>query len=137
MFVALLGLSVFSTVVTAADMREPGAIAADTGTELFLAHCARCHGSDGKGQGFDFPALKNSRRLAGDAQKTIAWILTGNRARAGFVTDSSFEMPGFGNLSDGNIAALTQYVRCRFAGCCEAVSPSDVKTVRAQQSPAK
>lgn len=126
-----LSLAILFAATDSARAANSDGAETGVGRQLFLQNCARCHGSEGEGRGFDFPALNNSQRLSGDdSGETIAWILTGNRARPGFVTDSSYEMPGFEGLSDEDIAIVARYVRCRFAARCDAIEPAEVRAVR-------
>jgi mono/diheme cytochrome c family protein len=107
------------------------------GAELFQSNCASCHGAFGQGSkdGY-YPSLFHNSATGGTSPNDlIAAILYGvNRSSAG----GQAYMPGFGGLpsdsnqlSDADIAVLSNYVLSQFGRADETVSASDVAQERA------
>src|SRR5262249_25565508 len=104
------------------------------GAQLFLANCASCHHWTGEGVGASAPGaypslVHNSVAGASDANNLTMVILHGVRrtTRAADVL-----MPAFGReLSDAQIAALTNYVTTQFGNPRSTVSVEQVGRLRA------
>ena len=107
-----------------------------SGAELFQSNCASCHGAFGQGSkdGY-YPRLFHNSATGGtNPTNLIAAILYGvNRDSA----IGQAYMPGFGGLrsdsnqlSDTQIAALSNYVLSQFGRAGAAVSPGDVAQER-------
>ncbi len=97
--------------VTTAAANDTGANdtgASDAGANLYLSHCAFCHGQHGQGMPGLIPALAgNGAVTAGGPQNVISIVLRGHLAQAGYGP-----MPAVGaGLSDAQIAAIANYVR--------------------------
>lgn len=86
------------------------------GSEVFAEHCSSCHGSSGEG-GFG-PALAGNDALS-DASGVIDQVLEGGGG-----------MPGFGRLSDEDVAAVLSYVRSSWGNGFGPVAPEDVAAQR-------
>ena len=103
---------------------EPGMI-------QFQSYCAACHQYDGQGAG-DAPPLDHSPWVTGPDERLIKIVLHGVRGRmqiSGIAYDR--EMPGFGPiLSDTDVAGLLSFVRRRFAGPSQPITPEAVGRVR-------
>ncbi|MBN3767255.1 cytochrome c [Burkholderia sp. Ac-20365] len=104
------------------------------GAQLFLANCASCHHWTGEGVGASAPGaypslIHNSVAGAGDANNLTMVILHGVRRTT---KDADVLMPAFdGELSDAQIAALTNYVTKQFGNPQSTVSVEDVGRLRA------
>jgi putative heme-binding domain-containing protein len=72
------------------------------GRKSFEAHCAMCHGLDGRG-GEHAPGIANSRTVRGDSDKALLQIVHAGIPRAG--------MPSFSYLPESELAAVIKYVR--------------------------
>jgi mono/diheme cytochrome c family protein len=107
-----------------------------SGAELFQSNCASCHGAFGQGteDGY-YPRLFHNSATGGSSPvNLIAAILYGvNRDSA----NGPAYMPGFGGLrsdsnqlSDIQIAALSNYVLSQFGRAGKVVSPGDVAQER-------
>jgi mono/diheme cytochrome c family protein len=95
-------------------------IADELGEELYLSNCAVCHRSQGEGIAYVFPALQDNAYVSGDVEVLIVTILNG---RGG--------MPSFrGELSDGELSAVINYVRTRFGNQASAIMPALVTKLR-------
>ena len=104
----------------------------EPGIAQFQSYCAACHQYDGQGAG-DAPPLDRSPWVTGPDERLIKIVLHGVRGPmqiAGIAYDR--EMPGFGPiLSDADVASLLSFVRRRFGGPGEPITPEAVARVRA------
>jgi mono/diheme cytochrome c family protein len=83
---------------------QTGALPAG-GAEIYVTHCARCHGSDGGGG--------TGPRLAGKVTDDFPDI----EDQIAFVTKGKGGMPAFGNsLSDAEIRSVVEYTRTNLGG---------------------
>jgi mono/diheme cytochrome c family protein len=119
------------------DRSLPGGTA-----QLFAANCATCHGIAAQGsRDTYFPSLfHNSALAAGGGRNAIAAILFGIGRST---TDGLAFMPGFGgkttdiaDLSDQQVAQLTNFLLRHYGDSSYRVTPNLVKQVRAGQAPA-
>ena len=104
----------------------------ETGRAQFESYCAGCHDYDGQGIG-QAPPLEASSWVMGPEKRLTRIALHGVRGtiRVGGKTYNR-EMPGFGQiLSDAEVASLLSYVRRRFGGTSEPITPGAVSQVRA------
>ena len=118
------------------DRSLPGGAA-----QLFAGNCAACHGIAAQGsRDTYFPSLfHNSALAAGGGRNVIAAILFGiGRSTA----DGLAFMPGFGgkttdiaDLSDGQVAQLTNFLLQHYGDTNYSVTPGLVKEVRNGQTP--
>ena len=72
------------------------------GRKSYEAHCAMCHGLDGRG-GEHAPGIANSRTVQADSDKALLQIVRAGIPRAG--------MPAFSYLPESDLAAVVKYVR--------------------------
>ncbi len=82
------------------------------GRAVYVQNCATCHGAEGRGQPGYFPPLAGNADLAANDAFPVLVVLnglTGPIEVEGRTFDGS--MPPFGHLSDGEIAAVVDYVR--------------------------
>ncbi|MCK6529924.1 cytochrome c [Myxococcota bacterium] len=112
---------------------EPsGAPAAVSGEELYAAHCAPCHGSDGRGVPGTFPPLFGSEWVTGDPEVPVRIVLHG-LAGPIVVGGAAYDgaMPALGaRLGDAEVAAVVTYERERGGVVDPAVSPERVAGIR-------
>jgi mono/diheme cytochrome c family protein len=120
---APLPASVATDIATAAD--SPGRIS-------YLALCAGCHGLDGNGIPNTVVALRgNSTLRLADPRNLIVAMLDGIGAENFPHRQSMEAMPGFSDkLSDGEAAALANYLRVTWGGQKGDVTSSAVRTLR-------
>ena len=106
--------------------------AAEDGAQVYNTLCAACHGPDGKGLN-GLPPLVGSDWPKGPAARSIKIVLSGMEGPVEVAGKSyNIVMPPQGAvLSDEKIAAALTYVRKAFAGGAGAVTPDEVKAVRA------
>jgi nitrite reductase (NO-forming) len=100
-----------------------------TGEQVYEASCAQCHYA-GEG-GANVPPLAGSPILQSEPAATFKVILQGQRNQS-VVNGRKFNgiMPAMSYMSDDEIAAVTAYLRQRFAGKEEAISPASVADAR-------
>ena len=106
------------------------------GENLYVQHCASCHGQQGTGVGGAFPPLAGAEWVTGDEDTAIRILLHGLQGRIE-VDGRSYSnvMPAFGRrLSDEEVAALLSFVRSAWGNEAEGVSPQDVAEVRRQHA---
>lgn len=104
----------------------------DAGRGMFAAHCASCHGSDGKGTEGGPPPLRDAPWIRGSESRLIKIVLHGVRGRMEIDGKTyDLEMPGFGRvLSDSDVAEVLSFVRRSFGRETEPVTPAGVRRVR-------
>jgi len=103
------------------------------GEKSFASYCAACHQYDGQGMGEAPPLDASSPWVTGPADRMIKIVLHGVKGRIEIGGKTySREMPGFGNmLTDSQAASLISFVRGRFAGVNDPVTPAQVGRIRA------
>jgi len=102
--------------------------------EALYAICSACHGPEGKGQPGIAPPLVDSVVVAGPADQFIRTVLNGrNQDRS---NPAYPDMPPLAGLPDEDVAALVSYVRARWIGYRQPVTPQQVLAVRAGGTPA-
>jgi len=82
------------------DGQNPAGLAA--GRSSYGAHCAMCHGLDGRG-GEHAPGIANSPSVRKDPDRALSQIIRTGIPAAG--------MPSFRSLSDHEIGSLVKYLR--------------------------
>jgi len=107
---------------------------ADTGRDLYIAHCSACHQAGGEGLPGVFPPLKGSGVVnKDDAGKHIQVILDGMQgARAGGVVYAAVMPPFAGALSDAEISDIINYERSSWSNHGTPVTAAQVAAERAR-----
>ncbi|GAA4497514.1 cytochrome c [Gluconacetobacter tumulicola] len=115
-------------------VRTPDSLtdATDTdGARLYTAACAACHQANGEGTADQFyPSLYANTATGGpNPQNLVMAIVKGVRrsTHSGFASMPSFEH----ELTDDQIAAVSNYVLNRFGNASLSVSASDVSAIKA------
>ncbi|GAB3697505.1 GDSL-type esterase/lipase family protein [Spirosoma flavus] len=109
-----------------------------TGREIFAkeGYCITCHQADGKGLAASgFPPLAGTKWVTGNEERLIKLVLKG---MLGPIEVNGQKFPGqvpmtpFGGLlKDNELAAVLTYVRNSFGNQAPAITPEQVKKVRA------
>src|SRR5690625_3254802 len=96
---------------------------------LYLAHCGSCHLQDGSGMEGTVPPLVGSESVGGDRVSLISLLLYGVPAeqQSG---EYDWNMPGFQNLENDELAAILNYIRGNFSDEADHFSAGDVQEVR-------
>jgi mono/diheme cytochrome c family protein len=110
---------------------EEGSKAQSVGGEIYAAQCSACHAHDGGGVPTMFAPLKGSSLAQSKNPTTvIRAVLQGVRSAPTDKYPTPHSMPSFAaKLTDGEIAAVVNYVRNSFGNQAAAVSPGDVSDI--------
>lgn len=125
---------------TAADLKPvirtlaPAAIT--RGANLYISHCADCHGQQGQGVAGAYPALAGNRAvLFAEPGNMIQTTLHGGFAPVTRATPKPYGMPPFMlTLGDADIARVLSYVRQAWGNQASLVTESDVSRLRERQA---
>lgn len=104
----------------------------ERGKKLYETYCLTCHQDDGGGVPKLNPPLIKTSYVSGDKKKLIKWVLQGTTDK--IAIDGKFysnNMAPQDNLKDDEIADVLTYIRNSFGNKGSAVTPVEVKTVRA------
>lgn len=120
------------------DGAVPTAIAATdarmvAGKAIYEDRCSACHIAGGDGIPNLFPKLSSAPLVNADEPTSLIHVvLAGSQAGAVKAAPTGPAMPSFAfNLSDQQVADVLTYVRNSWGNAAAAVSPSDVKALRA------
>jgi len=102
---------------------------ASKGESVYRKHCADCHGEDGQGKPYAYPALAGNRLVnAPSPSNAIETMLFGGYGASTALQPQPYGMPPYANvLSNEEIAAVLTYVRAAWGNQASAVSPSAVE----------
>ncbi|HEX8369740.1 MAG TPA: cytochrome c [Pyrinomonadaceae bacterium] len=105
LFVVLVSILFVLTILTVNSRNGSVVVHARGGAEIYAASCARCHGSDGRGQ-----TPKGKQTGAKDFTNPQWQAIEARGIRA--ITSGKGKMPGFkSTLSPEEIRAVWEYVR--------------------------
>lgn len=106
------------------------------GRQKFLASCASCHGTNGKGMNRMGPPLVNSEWVLGD-EKRVSLILLHGLEGPIEVDGKKYDspeilpvMPAHSTMDDAGIAAILTYIRNEWGNQATAISPRTVGKMR-------
>lgn len=103
------------------------------GEAVYNTYCLACHQEDGYGVPSLNPPLAGTDWVTGDKSRLINVILNGMSDPVEINGETySNVMASHAHLSDAEIAAVLTFVRASFGNEAGAVSPEEVKTVRAK-----
>lgn len=107
-------------------------LAAHTGAEMFLAHCATCHTATGAGKGVGdqaYPSLFNHSAVGSmDTRNLVSVILNGVKRD---MNDGQVFMPSFGHeMTDEQVATLANYLTQQFGNPAAKTTAAQVKKLR-------
>ncbi|WP_242691735.1 c-type cytochrome [Desertivirga arenae] len=103
------------------------------GKAIYMQSCVACHQVDGGGvQNLNPPLIKTSYVL-GSPQRLINVLLKGMSQQPVDGERYSNAMPPYNYLSDKQIADVLTYVRNNFGNKASAITPEQVKSVRAKK----
>ncbi len=119
----IAGTAALTAAITGAGAQFGGGYHEQTGKDLYEHVCQGCHMADAKGAvgAGAYPALAGDPKLAARMYPVIV-ILKGQKA-----------MPSFADLTDAQIAEVTNYVRANFGNrFADTVTADEVKAMRPQ-----
>ncbi|MBV8373845.1 MAG: cytochrome c [Candidatus Eremiobacteraeota bacterium] len=111
--------------LASANVKSPGAL-------VYLANCASCHQSNGKGLTGAFPPLAANPAVTGNPQHVIHIVKYGLTGKI-MVGPDAFNgiMPPWGSqLSDDAIANVISYIRSSWGNKGNAVTAAEVTSVK-------
>jgi mono/diheme cytochrome c family protein len=104
----------------------------ERGKAIYQLYCLACHQADGGGVGTLNPPIVQEW-AGGDKSRIIQMILKGSVGKVEIDGDTfSNTMPAQPTFTDQQMADVLTYVRNNFGVKASAVTPADVKTVRAK-----
>jgi mono/diheme cytochrome c family protein len=103
------------------------------GKDVYEAHCATCHGSDGKGMPPAYPPLANNQSIEMiSAVNPIRMVLNGGFPPGTAENPRPYGMPPFAQtLSDDQVAAVVTYIRTAWGNHSAPVTAQDANALRA------
>lgn len=130
----LMAIATYLKSLPSAPESEPSASDASAmqhGEAVFVANCSSCHSEPGAGTPRDYPNLAGDTLVAGRSPETVTRIvLQGAQSAKTSNAPVSFSMPGFGALTDRDVADVVTYIRNSWGNRAEPVSVSQVKSIR-------
>ncbi len=102
------------------------------GEKVYEQYCLTCHQKDGGGVPKLNPPLIKTSYVTGDKKKLINWVLKGSTENV--LIDGKYysnNMAAQDYLKDNEIADVLTYIRNSFGNKASAVTPAEVKGVRA------
>jgi mono/diheme cytochrome c family protein len=133
----LHAIGVYLKSVPGSDQKAPAPLASNDpsmtlGHNLFMANCAACHRSSGEGVTGMVSSLADSAGVrAPDPSNMLRTILIGSRGAVTQSNPTGAAMPNFSwKLTDGDIAAISTYVRNSWGNAAAPISADDVKKAR-------
>jgi len=125
-------LAGFCIVFLAVSAQQPAQTSRQRGTALYKQYCLTCHQADGSGVPKLNPPLIKTSWVSGEKTKLIKWVLQGSVEKVEIDGENyANNMPAQNYLTDQQIADVLTYVRGNFGNKASAITPAEVKTVRA------
>lgn len=120
--------------VAAGDMRSPIVRATGDsvdGAAVYAGNCVSCHQASGAGLPGVFPPLGGSEWVVNTPELPIQILLHGINGQM-MVAGQPYQgvMPGFGQLSNAELAAVVTHIRGSWSNQASAVAASDVAKAR-------
>ena len=104
---------------------------AATGSRLYAANCASCHGASGAGVPGAFPPLAGDPVVtAKDPAEQVTTVLKGLHGKSIRGTAYASAMPPFAQLTDAEIAAIVDHERTSWGNSAPIITPDVVKRAR-------
>lgn len=101
----------------------------EQGSDVYADSCADCHGEDGMGQAYRYPALAGNRGVIAESpNNAIQSLLSGGFGASTQDRPRPYGMPPFAHqLDDQQAAAVLTYIRQSWGNQAPAVSPQTLK----------
>ena len=99
------------------------------GKQVYAEYCADCHGEDGQGQPYRYPALAGNRGvMAASPNNAIRSLLSGGFGASTQERPRPYGMPPFAHqLDDQQAAAVLTYIRKSWGNEASAVAPETLR----------
>ena len=102
-----------------------------SGKDIYDHYCVACHEADGSGTPRIYPPLPGNALLqSADPSSTLRIMLDGAHTVTTPRAPNAGEMPGYKQLSDQQIADVTNYVRNSWGNAAPAVTAEQVARAR-------
>ena len=103
------------------------------GKRVYAAHCAECHGAEGRGKLPHYPPLAANQSIGmSSAVNPIRMVLNGGYPPGTRKNPMPYGMPPFAqSLSDGDIAAVVTYIRTAWGNRGGPITQREVNVLRA------
>jgi len=125
-------LAGFCIAFLAVSAQQPAQTSKQRGAALYKQYCLTCHQADGSGVPKLNPPLIKTSWVSGEKTKLIKWVLQGSVEKVEIDGENyANNMPAQNYLTDQQIADVLTYVRGSFGNKASAITPTEVKTVRA------
>jgi mono/diheme cytochrome c family protein len=104
----------------------------DFGQTVYKAHCASCHGADGRGMPPEYPPLAGNPSIQmQSAVNPVRMVLNGGFPPGTNGNPMPYGMPPFAQtLSDDEVSAVVSYIRAAWGNGGSAVSPQQANALR-------
>lgn len=101
----------------------------NAGKQVYADHCADCHGSNGEGEPYRYPALAGNRGVvATSPNNAIRALMSGGFGASTEERPRPYGMPPFAHqLDDQQAAAVLTYIRGSWGNAASAVSPDALR----------
>ena len=114
-------------------LQKPTAASIARGQKVYTEQCLSCHMADGLGVSHMNPPLVKTSFVLGDKPTLITIVLKGMNSKTEINGDFYHNvMPPHDYMTDQQIADVLTFVRNSFGNKAKAVTPAEVKTVRAK-----
>jgi mono/diheme cytochrome c family protein len=102
------------------------------GKTVYDAHCASCHGAQGRGEPPDYPPLAQNQSIEmASAVNAIRMVLNGGYPPGTDGNPRPYGMPPFAQtLSDDEVAAVVSYIRTSWGNSGAAVTAAEANELR-------
>ena len=125
-------LAGFCIAFLAVSAQQPAQTSKQRGSALYKQYCLTCHQADGSGVPKLNPPLIKTSWVSGEKTKLIKWVLQGSVEKVEIDGENyANNMPAQNYLTDQQVADVLTYVRSSFGNKASAITPAEVKTVRA------
>lgn len=133
LFLPLAGLAQSSKTSVPAGSKPAIQASLNKGKLVYGVNCLSCHQADGYGVGNLNPPLVGTSWVLGNKNTLIQMVLKGSQGQVEIDGETfANAMPAQAHLSDQQIADVLNYIRNSFGNKAGAVTPAEVKAVRAK-----
>ena len=121
-----------SSAPVAVSAPRASAAQLELGEQVYQRHCVDCHGANGQGAAFAYPALAGNRAVIQASHvNPVQAILSGGFAPATAGNPQPYGMPPYRTLlTDMEVAAVVSFIRQRWGNQAGAVTVLDVQRAR-------
>lgn len=101
------------------------------GEKVYMQYCLVCHQAGGGGVSGLNPPLRDTEYVLGAKNRLVGILLKGSNEGLSIKGNTySNAMPGFGNLSDEDIANVATYIRNSFGNSADPITKEEVSRYR-------